>query len=227
MGILKKIVILALTILPCQVFYAQFAGLPNEEEQKQLEKAMLATPAVGNLNESQKKHFQIYAQVKKLRRQGKYNKEQVFQPIFKPVNDFFLQNAEVCEKQVNHLRKKLAEIEEAYTNLAQDDSPQSKLKRKNLQAQSERIEEYALQYKEIVDIAKKFFKEYPKKRPNNLQKLMADYRATEQKLIMAKQPIPKRTWLSSVEAELLIRQVEANQNKKSQPKNAPKTPLKK
>ena len=70
-------------------------------------------------------------------------------------------------------------------------------------------------YTTMVKLCKDAQKAYKENHPNQLNGLMEQYKNLETLLVAEGASVPKRDWLSPVEAELLIREYTARKNAKN------------
>lgn len=141
------------------------------------------------INADQKRHFNVYYQINKLKEDKTFSYELSYEPIYSPFIRFTQQLLPIAEKAAKDERFKAAQL----TNRGNTYGAQV----------SQRLGEL---YDVFVKICQNAAKEYQAKHPNNLNYLMEEYKKTEYYIIVSHGKVPKRDWITPLEAEVLIRE---------------------
>ena len=162
-------------------------------------KLPLSRVNLNTINSGQKNHFKVYYQAKQLKLKKQFSKEKGFEPLYGPFMRYIQQFQPVAEKAAKEANYKVMELKQAGGN-------EQKLAM---------VQRRADTYNSLVKLCKDVHKEYKEKHPNQLNSLMEQYKNLESMLVAEGASMPKRDWLSPVEAELLIREYTARKNAKN------------
>lgn len=161
-------------------------------------KLPLSRLSLNTINSGQKNHFKVYYQAKQLRLKKQFSKEKGFEPLYGP----FFRYVQILQPTAE---KAAREAEFKAMQLQQDGKNQ-------LAGTAQKRAEL---YSSLVKLCKDAQKAYQEKHPNELKGLMEQYKNLESLLVVEGASVPKRDWLSPVEAELLIREYTARKNAKN------------
>lgn len=154
--------------------------------------------SLNSINSGQKNHFKVYYQAKQLRLKKQFSKEKGFEPLYGPFFRYVQLLQPTAEKAAREAEFKAMELQQAGKNqLAVTAKKRAEL------------------YNSLVKLCKDAHKAFKEKHPNELKGLMEQYKDLESLLVAEGASVPKRDWLSPVEAELLIREYTARKNAKN------------
>ena len=154
---------------------------------------------LNTINSGQKSHFKVYYQAKQLKLKKQFSKEKGFEPLYGPFFKYVQLLQPTAEKAAKEAAYKLMELKQAGA------------KDQLLVPVQKRVDMYA----SLVKLCKDAQKAYKENHPNQLNSLMEQYKNLETMLVAEGASVPKRDWLSPVEAELLIREYTARKNAKN------------
>lgn len=147
------------------------------------------------LSGKQKRHMEIYWQIKQLKLNNNYSKEKCYEPLYFPVAEFFAQLEPLAAKEALSWKEK----SDAFLQAGKTEQSSVASRRQNI-------------YMSMAKICHDFTKEYKAKKDKKLRNLMTQYKTQEVLMQVEGLKYPKRDWLAPGEAELMIREWERRRN---------------
>ncbi|MBQ6470483.1 MAG: hypothetical protein IJJ33_00740 [Victivallales bacterium] len=188
-------------------------GLPSRQTQwlmANLSKLRSSSSAIQvtlqTLSAGQKKHLQLYQQLRQLKLKGQYNQSKVFEPMFKSP-------AEFANNLSLNVAREMQRIQTAMEK-AKETNPKA-----NLQSYQTKLN-YLILVRHCCD---KITHAYQKRHTGNIRAAMIAYAFIETLQEQQNQKLPKRDWLTQLEAEKLMREIDSQRrkNKQNQQRHAP------
>ena len=174
------------------------ASLDKTRSDNPANKVPISRINLNSLNAGQKNHFKVYYQAKLLKLKKQFSKEKGFEPLYGPFFKYVQLLHPIAEKAAKEATYKAME-----------------LKQSGKEQLAVTAQKRADTYNSMLKLCKDAHKAYQEKHPNELKDLMEQYKTLEYSLIAEGVSVPKRDWLSPVEAELLIREYTARKNAKN------------
>lgn len=195
-----KLILVAILSSACMVFSQnkadRQANLKAAEEQKQAAaraQALAESLRYENLTRDQRRHYEVYAHVRKLRAEGKYRQKECFEPMYGPMGVYAQQLHPLVQKAVQRLQLQVDRLLQEGKN----DSARRVLRQQML-------------YREMAKICEEMVAAYNSRTVSKMAASIKQYNAHAELMFNEGAKLPRREWLTEDEAELVYRIQEAD-----------------
>jgi|GEM_PF-2630625 hypothetical protein len=194
-----KLILVAILSTACMVFSQnradRQANLKAAEEQKQAvarAQALVESLRYENLTRDQRRHYEVYAHVRKLRAEGKYRQKECFEPMYSPMGAYATQLHPLVQRAAQRLQLQAENL----LKDGKEDSARRVLRQQEL-------------YQRMAKICEEMVAAYKSRTVSKMAASIRQYNDHAELMLNEGAKLPKREWLTEDEAELVYRIQEA------------------